>query len=152
SELPVHDTSLAFPRAVASYNPRMRTRVFSYLGMGLLCALMTAQSAVALWINVSRELRVPRGVFWVADRRLNAIFSFYRTDKIRSPPKKIETIPRKAGATLLDTRSFSLDDLVFAIQLRSEERCVHCNTSFSTLWSKANRIGLEVPMSTAVQR
>src|ERR1700722_16277515 len=43
-----------------------------------------------------------------AGRKFNAIVFFYRADKIRSPPRKIETIPRKAGATLLDTRSFSL--------------------------------------------
>src|ERR1700722_13966009 len=112
----------------------------------------TVAAPIALWINVRRELMVPRGVSCDGRSKAQRNFFFYRTDKIRSPPKKIETIPRKAGATLLDTRSFSLDDLVFAIQPRSEERCVHCNTSFGSPWSKANRIGLEVPMSTAVQR
>jgi hypothetical protein len=45
----------------------------------------TVAAAIALWINVRRELMVPRGVFCVADRRLNAMFSFYRTDKPDHP-------------------------------------------------------------------
>ncbi|MGA7629312.1 MAG: hypothetical protein WCB11_01015 [Terriglobales bacterium] len=79
----------------------------------------TVAAPIALWINVRRELMVPRGVSCDGRSKAQRNFFFYRTDKIRSPPKKIETIPRKAGATLLDTRSFSLDDLVFAIQPRS---------------------------------
>jgi murein L,D-transpeptidase YafK len=44
-ELAVHPTSLAFLRSGPSYNPRMRTVVFTALAVGLLSALMTAQSA-----------------------------------------------------------------------------------------------------------